>query len=247
MLIASVVCMLVACVALAVGNCFVKQNKIFSYVLKTLMLIALICLSITCATCKNNFSGFVILLIISITPLFLNIYEFKQENNKNVEEIEETIETETEKPQKKVKKSRNLPVNWQKCLTGISYSLSAFCVAFCGLYLGKETAFGFLLGIAIALFLTFLDAIIHKNKKYESFMHGFVDYLQNFIMFIGIGLLLGQIIPVLLYSTQIKNIMFCLGCLAYSTHIFLTIYLKSKFDHLAQIVAFFLLISTILF
>ena len=60
------------------------------------------------------------------------------------------------------------------------------------------------------------------------------------------GILTG-IVVVFLYSTSLSNIFFSLGALAYATHIFLQVYLKNNFNHLAHLAAMLLLFASILF
>lgn len=94
MLIAAIVCMAVAVVALGVGLCFVKTNKVLFPLLFSFLLISLVCLGICATAYKNNFSGFAILLIVSVCPLFaiVNLPQ-KDENEEDLKEHAKTDKT----------------------------------------------------------------------------------------------------------------------------------------------------------
>ncbi len=279
MMIASIVCLFVACLALAVAVCFTSRNKFANLFLSFLSLIALICLCIVCASRQNDFSLYVILLILSITPMFLKVgfssSERKQiENQKNQpkksenqenDESEESLEAETIKSQENNKlQTENLenqqsqekinafvPVNifekYGNLVAGVSLMLSAICIVFCALYLGVESVYGILAGIAIGFALTFLDEIIRKShKKATTSGQIWAIYLEKFLFFVSAGLLLACVILALMYSLALPNILFSLGALLFAIYVLMEIYLKNRFNHLIYFASMFLMIATIL-
>ena len=276
MLIVAIVCMAVAVVALGVGLCFVKTNKVLFPLLSSFLLISLVCLGICATAYKNNFSGFAILLIVSICPLFaiVNLPQKNEEDikedekndkalepaknlnatNKNVSELNSVESLETSKNAinniKKSAKNANfqafMPV-LTEFLRGIAYFLSALAITFCGLFIGKESWIVFALGFSIGLTLTFLDFIIKKDDKEKNIKTLLFTYLQKILIFTSVGLLLGALLLPLLYSFSTSNILFAIGCLAYAFHILLQKYFKSSFNHLPYILAMLLLFASILF
>lgn len=261
MLIASVVLMLVACVALSAALCFVKKQSPFFVVLKCFFFTSLICVGVCCASNRNAFNGFSILLILSVLPHFFTLFEMKSNvnfeknpQNKNAEQIGKNEQNfdlisakneaeNDEKNSKKRKKLAFLAPNWTKILKGTAYAVSAFCVAFCALYLGKESPYGFLAGLALGLALAFLHFVIKK----QSLLHNPWGFCANFLHFLAVGFLVSAILPALLYSFALDNILFSLGCLTYAAHILLETYLPNKFNHLVLTAAYLLLFATIIF
>ena len=254
MLMIAMICMLVATIVLAVGSCFFNKNKSLTHLLQTFAFIALLCLGLVAANYKNNFSGYSILLILSITPQFLNLFDLKgylkakQEAMTTEKESEEEqpatpiIEEETteneEKPAKKEKKQHFLHSNGT-ILQSLSLALSSFCVSFGGLYLGLETFYGFLIGLAVASALTFLVLILKKSLNPY-------DLLSYFLTFLAIGLLIGNMIIVILYSFSLINILYCAGALIFCGYIILNNYVKGNYDEIIYFIAMFCLICTLI-
>ncbi len=251
MIIAATVCMLVACIALAVGLCFAKKNRLLFLLLSNAALVALACLGVCCMALAKNFSLGGIFIVLCIVPLFLKVNfpteEMPQEKPTNpANNLPENSQADAEnnsntsKFGKKLQKFGNLAAS-------ASYFASTLFLALCGLVYGKESAFGILTGVAIGLMLTFLHLLIKKEYVGKTAKENVSLYLEKFLHFVSIGLLLSSIVVVFLYSTSLSNIFFSLGALAYATHIFLQVYLKNNFNHLAHLAAMLLLFASILF
>ena len=274
MLIASVVLMLVACVALSAALCFVKKQSPFFVVLKCFFFASLICVGVCCASLRNAFDGYSILLILSALPLFFTLFALKSNSGAenfsaqmNYEEKNASAQFEndpknyhentqnfdnfaTEKnTQNDVKFSKNgkkpalFAPNLTKILQGTAYAISAFCVAFCALYLGKESPYGFLAGLALGVALTFMHFLIKKKNVLRDPW----GFCADFLNFLAVGFLVCAILPALLYSFALDNILFSIACLTYAAHILLETYLPNKFNHLALTAAYLLLFATIVF
>lgn len=227
MLLIAVILMFVASASLSVALCFVNEKK-FSTPINLLHFISIVCLGLTAITYSNAFNGYSILLILSVMPLFFTVFDFKFEIKPN--NIDREIQSQ---------KTFDLG----KIIESLAYLLSAFCIAFCSLYLGKESPFGFMAGIALGFALTFLHFIIKK----QSMTTNLFDFLQKLFTFIGVGLLLGAIITTLLYSVALTNILFSISCLLYATYIVLNIYIPNKYNHVVMTVALMILFVGLVF
>ncbi len=256
MLIASVISMLVACVALSVALCFVKKQSPFFVVLKCFFLASLICVGICCASYRNTFNGLSILLFLSVLPLFFTLFELKIENKdskfsylqepENKQDFDFSAENDFENFETNSKNGKKRAIfapNWTKLMSGMAYAVSAFCVAFCALYFGKETFYVFLAGLFLGLALTFLHFLIKKR----SILRDPWGFCADFLNFLAVGFLLSAILPALLYSFALDNILFSVACVSYAAHLLLETYLPNKFNHLALTAAYLLLFATIVF
>lgn len=238
--------MLSACILLAVSICFVKKNKWLSFTLQTLSYIALIGLGVCSATFKNNFWGSSIFAIVSIAPMFLSlIEELKPANQKGTPEFPKA-EKNTEFKQNSIEKPTKSAITLPN-FKNIAYFLSVILLCFVALYLGKESAFGILAGAALGFALVFLKMALKKSHSEESTSAKVVSFLNEFFVFLSIGLLVCQIVPVLLYSFTLPNILFAAGLLVYAAHIALATFVKSRFNHLLYFAAMILILSIILF
>lgn len=241
MLRVSMICLLVATVALAVGVVLARKNNSLSFLLKTFTLIALVCLGIVVANYKDDFSGFSILVILSILPMFLALVEIRPpqspENTQNLpseqpkqqdeeqnaseiaeqaetaEETEETQEDTSKKKKKKEKKTKTSKFFQSngKLPLAIALFLSAVCLSVSTLYVGKETFLGAILAVAIGIAFTFLMLALKKISNPY-------DILSTFLIFASIGAMVANIIMALLYSISLTNIMFCIGCLLFGIY-----------------------------
>ena len=253
MLLIALICMFVATAILAGCVCFSRKNKTLLFLLQTLALACLVCLAIVGANYHNNFSGYSIFIILAIIPQFLSLFNLREflktkkesltqteKKLAEIEEIEEVADEENNTEQKGKKQNKHLFLNSDGTLVQNSaFLLTSICLAFSALYIGMETFYGFLIGLALACALTCLMAILKKHKNP-------FDILSLFLMFLGIGILLGQILTVLLYATNITNIFFCIGCLVLCAYACLENFLKSRFDHLALFLAFFCFVATMI-
>ncbi len=257
MLLGALICMFVATTILAVSVCFSKKNKTLFFLLQTLSLIALVCLSLVAGNFKNNFSGYTVFLILAIVPQFISLFDLSEylktkaittEENKetNIAEITEIEnlnipeETSPDDNKKKKKESKHHFLNSNGLLLkSVAMVMTSVCLGLAGVYIGMETFYGFLIGVALACALLFLLLIIKKTiNPYDA--------LSYFLMFLAIGIIVGQIATVLLFSFSLTNILFSVGALIYCVYVGLTAFVKSNFDHLAFFVAFFCLISTLI-
>lgn len=255
LLVACVISILVACVALSAALCFVKKQSPFYAALKGFFFASLVCLGICCASYRNTFNGCSILLFLSVLPLIFTLFELKPGSAFSVEENDATelekseqetqnFDTENgEKTSKKRKKRAIFAPNWTKIMNGMAYAVSAFCVAFCALYFGKESFYVFLVGLAIGLALTFLHFLIKKRGLLSDPWGFCADFLHS----LAVGFLLSAILPALLYSFALDNILFSVACFTYAAHLLLETYLPNKFNHLALTAAYLLLFATIVF
>ena len=273
MLMGALICMFVAAAILAVSVCFSKKNKTLYFLLQTLSLIALVCLGLVAGNYKNNFSGYTIFLILAIIPQFISLFDLSEylktkaikteENTEtNIEEIteieknvtenisEENVSEENfsdaENKKKKVKKKKRKKESKHHFLNSnglllksVAMVMTSICLGLAGVYIGMETFYGFLIGVALACALLFLLLIIKKTINPY-------DVLSYFFMFLAIGIIIGQIATVLLFSFNLTNILFSVGALIYCVYVGLSAFVKSNFDNMAFFVAFFCLISTLI-
>lgn len=265
--------MLIAVIALYVGTCFTSKNKSLNFLLQAFSLMALLALGAVVGNSQNNFSGYVVFLIVSVAPQFLGLFDLKaylaskqnfsiEEAAENAEKIEENSdaaetyqneensevaenaenknqEQEGESVATKEKKQHFLSSKGE-ILNGVASLLTAICVTFAGLYLGLETFYGALFGLATGIALMFLYLALKKEIN-------LFDLLGMTLSFISIGLLVGSVITVVLYSFSLTNILFCLGALILATYIGMKCFYKTKFDNLVYCLATICLLATILF
>lgn len=242
MLMIAMILMMSASALLAVAICFTKKNKFLNFLLKATFFIALICSAVVCANYKNNFSGYSVLLILSVVPMFLNLFDLKSYlENKQKQSIEESQQiNENEQFEEKPPKKPSLFLSSNgKILTSIATLMSATAIGFAGLYIGVETVYGFLIGLAFAFAGTFLLLII--KKSFNIF-----DLAGYFLQILASGILIGQIITGLMYSFALANILYACGALLFCVYVAISNFLKSNYDHLAYLVAMLMLFVTII-
>lgn len=78
MLLAAVICMFSATLILAVVDCFLKKHKAISLLLQILTITALFCSAFVLVHFKNAFSIFSIMLIASILPQIITLFDIKE-------------------------------------------------------------------------------------------------------------------------------------------------------------------------
>ncbi len=271
------IAMLVAVIVLFGGACFVK-NKSLNFLLQAFGFVSLLGLGAVVGNSQNNFSGFVVFLLVSVAPQFLHLFDMesyiksKQQDALNAENVETNLESQDDKKEvladkakqenvetfenneeisneenveesieveEKPKKNHFLTSNGV-FLSGIANILTAGCVTFAGLYLGLETFYGALFGVATGFAIMFL--VLAMKKEINLF-----DIIGATLSFVAVGLLLGSIITVILYSVSLTNILFCLGCLAMATSFALQALHKTRFDNLIYCVGMICLFATLLF
>lgn len=241
----ALIAMLVATVIAAVGVCFTKKYKVPYFLLQTFSFVTLACLGLVAGNYVNDFSGYTILMIASVVPMFLSIFDLQSylKSKQEIVEVvkEEQIEKESKlppRPQKqadeeekpaKEKKKKSAKYHFLNSngfeLTSLAYLLSSIPIGICGLYLGIETFYGFLIGLGIALAITFLT--LARKKVTNPF-----DIFSKFVAFLAVGFLIGQALTVILYSFALPNILYCAGALLLSTNFLIRSFVKTSFDHL---------------
>lgn len=241
MLLIALICMYSAAAILALCLCFVRKNKALFSVLQIFSLVSLLCLGFVGANYHNNFSGYSIFIILAIVPQFLLIFdlpEFLKSKLKASNENQSEFESDG-KSSKKKKSNQHLFLNSNgSLLKSTALLLSSICLALAGLYVGLETFYGLLIGLAVGLALSFLSFIIKKNQNPY-------DKLSLFFAFLSIGLVVGQMLTSLLYSFSLTNILYCVGGAVFCIYALLVMFARSKFDHLALFIAIFSLVSTL--
>lgn len=227
---------------LAISTIFLKNKGVLYFFNSALTLSFLVISAIMSANYNNNFGGFSIFAISSILPLFLSLFEI----NKKEAPLEEKIDNfDSEMIQIDNKKSKNKSFSKSffesegKIFQSASFVLSSFLFAFSGLYLGKETPFGFLMALPFALIGVFTSLL--KNKK------NIFDIVCHALSFMSAGFLIGQIITVLIYSFAPSNILFAVAGLVFASYIITTTFTKEKRINILMYTAFLLLCLAILF
>ncbi|MBE7075772.1 MAG: hypothetical protein E7375_01720 [Clostridiales bacterium] len=100
-----------------------------------------------------------------------------------------------------------------------SLLLSASCIAFCGIFLGLEVSYGIIIGIAFGLSFMFI-ALARKKTK---------NLIPNTLAYLAIGIVLGQILTVLLYSADFQNIAFCLASIVFAIYVWMSHHAYDRF------------------
>lgn len=90
----------------------------------------------------------------------------------------------------------------------LGFFMTAFLVAFSGLYIGKESLYAFLCAVPMAIFGLCIAVI---NGKLKGKVNVF-DCLTAIFFYAGIGFLVGQAVATIIYSYSLKNILFTVGC-----------------------------------
>ena len=253
MLLASVIVLFVASAIFIAISSFTKKRGVSFVVFSSLAIISLAVTMILSANYNNNFFGFAIINMISVVPLFLTLFDFKEkldkkqleyeaqsqnagenaanakENSAEVSEnqSEETVAASTdEKKKKKDRKNKKSALllfseSEGRLFESFALFLSAFLVAFSGLYLGKESPFGMLVGIPagiLGLAVTYL-----KDRNANIF-----DGISNALSYAGAGMLLGQIVSVIIYGFSASAIVYLIACLALIAYTLACVYTKKR-------------------
>lgn len=234
-----------ASLVFAVLNCFVKRDNQYFSLLRGLGLITLICLGLTSASYQNAFDGYSILLIISVLPLFITLFNFSsaEKTEKQSQQFQDDLGTvENYGFNKKQKKHFSLS-KISILLYGAAYLASTACIVFCALYIGVESVFGYLAGLFLGVAATFLEFLIKK----QNIKGNVITFFGKMLYFVSIGLLLTAIIQILLYATTLTNILFACAMLAYAVAIAFEAEFPNRYAHLAHYAAMFLLFASIVF
>ncbi len=211
---------------MAVVVCFVNENKL-SYLINNIGVGLLLCSGLVVATYVNTFSGYTILLLVSVCPLIMTTFKgnyFADEN-----------------------KSNFMTTYLPSLIKSAGYLLSAAAIYVAMLYIGKETFYGLLFGVAFALFLTFLNVIVKKRYKKPEIKQFFISFALDFVRFLSVGIILGAVVCALLYSMQLSNILFAVGGVVLCADIVLNNFVENRYTHLPKYVAMILILLSMLF
>ena len=213
MLLASLIIMFVVSGLLMVASIFLKKKDALYFLINALTIIAVIITEILCANYFNNFNGYSIILIIACVPLFLILFDFKQKQTlpSNEPKSGEINQENAKEKKKKINFSQELSESSGRIFEGLAFLISAFLIAFAGLYLGKVSYFGFLMCLPFALAGICISYL--KSPKINKF-----DLIANILTYLAVGFLFGQILAVLIYSQTISSILYSLGALLFSTY-----------------------------
>ena len=236
MLLASLIIMFVACVALMVATCFAKKRGIFFYLSSALTLALLIVVNVLSANYENGFNGFSIILIVSIAPLFLILFGYKIKDNleeeNEVEEVQEEVKEEENKDVikretkvRKIKQRKSLYEIFNasngRIFEAIAFLLTSFFVAFSGLYVGKTSPFGMLLGIPMCIIGI---CIIYLGDREANIL----DVVSCAFTYLSVGMLVGQIISALIYGFTLATLFYAIGSLCLASYILTCWYTKER-------------------
>lgn len=232
MLMASVIISFLASAIFIAVSSFTKKRGFYYILFSSLTIVSLAVTMILSANYNNNFFGFSIISMISLAPLFIPLFDFKSRLDES--EVEYLRQRDNEivlsnynqnEQQPKKRKKRNIVLLFHesegRLFESLALFLSAFFVAFAGLYLGKLSPFGMLAGLPaglIGLSVTYL-----RNKNVNAF-----DAAANTLSFTGAGMLLGQIISVLIHSFDASSILYILACLAMASYMIACVYTKER-------------------
>lgn len=222
---------LVGTIILIVLGCFYKSSPV-SLLLKSLALIGTLALALSCAIYEGTFYGYSIFVILAVAPQFLSLINLKEIFKPKQDVALENNEANSQ-PNHGIMSSNN------SFMTSIAIFLAAICLGFCALFLGKETVYGFLIGLGVGLAVTFLLLALKRITN-------LFDIASCFLMFTGAGIAFGHIISVLIYSFTLTNILFALGALIYVVYVAITYFWKNNYTQIAYFLSMFVIFSTLI-
>lgn len=258
MLMVSLILIYSVCGLLSISTIFLKKKGVLYYSISALTIMVLIVAGILSANYNNNFNGFSLISIIAIVPLFLSFIDL---SSKRIEETDEQVEEEikdnaaevvTENATQELdeandeddkKKKFDIVKSYSesdgKIFQSLAYLISAFLIAFAGFYLGKVSPFGMLVGLPAALIGLFIALLTKKKNLF--------DILSSIVCYMAVGLLIGQIVAVLIYSFAVANILFAVSSFVFAAYILTSLYTNEKRVNIILYVAMICLCLTILF
>lgn len=258
MLMVSLILIYSVCGLLSISTIFLKKKGVLYYSISALTIMVLIVAGILSANYINNFNGFSLISIIAIVPLFLSFIDL---SSKRIEETDEQIKEElkdnaaevvTENATQELdvaneengkKKKFDIVKSYSesdgKIFQSLAYLISAFLIAFAGFYLGKVSPFGMLVGLPAALIGLFIALLTKKKNLF--------DILSSVVCYMAVGLLIGQIVAVLIYSFAVANILFAVSSFVFAAYILTSLYTNEKRVNIILYVAMICLCLTILF
>ena len=261
MLMVSLILIYSVCGILSISTIFLKKRSVIYYSISALTIMVLVVAGILSANYNNNFNGFSLISIIAIIPLFLSfidlsskeeIEEKVEENSDDKNDVADEITAENdaqessdvsedikEPKKKKFDIIKSYSESNGKIFQSLAYLISAFLIAFAGFYLGKVSPFGMLVGLPAALVGLFIALITKKKNLF--------DVLSSVVCYMAVGLLIGQIVAVLIYSFAIANILFAVSSFIFAAYILTSLYTNEKRVNIILYVAMICLCLTILF
>ena len=134
--------------------------------------------------------------------------EVKEEENKDV------IKRETKVRKIKQRKSLYEIFNASngRIFEAIAFLLTSFLVAFSGLYVGKTSPFGMLLGIPMCIIGI---CIIYLGDREANIL----DVVSCAFTYLSVGMLIGQIISALIYGFTLATLFYVIGSLCLASYI----------------------------
>ena len=258
MLMVSLILIYSVCGLLSISTIFLKKKGVLYYSISAMTIMVLIVAGILSANYNNNFNGFSLISIIAIVPLFLSFIDL---SSKRIEETDEQVEEEikdnaaevvTENATQELdeandeddkKKKFDIVKSYSesdgKIFQSLAYLISAFLIAFAGFYLGKVSPFGMLVGLPAALIGLFIALLTKKKNLF--------DILSSVVCYMAVGLLIGQIVAVLIYSFAVANILFAVSSFVFAAYILTSLYTNEKRVNIILYVAMICLCLAILF
>lgn len=265
MLMVSLILIYSVCGLLSISTIFLKKKGVLYYSISALTIMVLIVAGILSANYINNFNGFSLISIIAIVPLFLSFIDLSskriEETDEQIKETDKQVEEElkdnaaevvTENATQELdvadeengkKKKFDIVKSYSesdgKIFQSLAYLISAFLIAFAGFYLGKVSPFGMLVGLPAALIGLFIALLTKKKNLF--------DILSSVVCYMAVGLLIGQIVAVLIYSFAVANILFAVSSFVFAAYILTSLYTNEKRVNIILYVAMICLCLTILF
>ena len=192
---ASVIILFVASGILIAVSSFTKKRGLFYFIFSSLAIVSLAVTMVLSANYNNNFFGFSIISMVSLAPLFVILFDFKKNEEVNSADVATAENTKTKKTF-----AEKFYESDARIFESVALFLSAFFVAFAGLYLGKVTPFGML--ACVPAWLVGFSVIYIQNRNANLF-----DALSTAFKYAGAGMLLGQIFSVFASGFSTASIM----------------------------------------
>lgn len=171
---------------------------------------------------------------------------FVSNENVSLESVEEQVRNVEGAPQQDISEENKKIVSSTNCfqnapiLGSIANLITAILIGVCGLYLGLEKPYGYLLGVSIACAVCFL--ILGLDKKLTL-----KQALALLLSFMSAGIALSQIATVLIYSCCIKNLLFCLSSSIFAIYASVKAFKNTKYTNLIFYASALVFVLTFLF
>ena len=216
MLMASVIILFVASGILIAVSSFTKKRGLFYFIFSSLAIVSLAVTMILSANYNNNFFGFSIISMVSLAPLFVILFDFKKNEEVNSADVATAENTKTKKSF-----AEKFYESDARIFESVALFLSAFFVAFAGLYLGKVTPFGMLAGVPT--WLVGFSVKYIQNRKANLF-----DALSTAFKYAGSGMLLGQIFSAFASGFSTASILYVVASLMIASYLIASAHTKER-------------------